>query len=130
MSGHLRRDDATGRWRVVGLLTVLSILLLMPTVVIAQQDFSKVEIKTTDLGDGLAMLQGAGGNIGVSMKRTPGASFSKGQLSINPFISRVFPRRFDRRWQRKSTGRNTRSMRMKADSRHKLSRAPSQILYS
>jgi cyclase len=66
MSGSLRRDDATGRWRVVGLLTVLSILLLMPTVVIAQRDFSKVEIKTTNLGDGLAMLQGAGGNIGVS----------------------------------------------------------------
>jgi len=33
----------------------------------AQQDFSKVEITTTELGDGLAMLQGAGGNIGVSV---------------------------------------------------------------
>jgi len=32
----------------------------------AQQDFSKVEIVTTKLGSGLAMLEGAGGNIGVS----------------------------------------------------------------
>jgi len=32
----------------------------------AQQDLSKVEIKTTQLADGLYMLQGAGGNIGVS----------------------------------------------------------------
>ncbi len=29
-------------------------------------DFSKVEIKTTDLGDGLYMLEGAGGNITVA----------------------------------------------------------------
>jgi cyclase len=66
MSGSLQRDDATERSRVVGLLTVLSMLFLMPTVVIAQRDFSQVEIKTTDLGDGLAILEGAGGNIGVS----------------------------------------------------------------
>jgi len=32
----------------------------------AQQDFSKVEIQTTSLGSGLAMLQGSGGNLGVS----------------------------------------------------------------
>ncbi len=32
----------------------------------AQRDFSKVEIGTVPLADGLAMLQGAGGNIGVS----------------------------------------------------------------
>ena len=30
------------------------------------QDFDKVEIQTFDLGHGVAMLQGAGGNIGVS----------------------------------------------------------------
>ena len=33
----------------------------------AQRDFSKVEIETTDLGSGLAMLKGAGGNVGVSV---------------------------------------------------------------
>lgn len=33
----------------------------------AQRDFSKVEIKTTDLGSGLYMLEGAGGNLGLSV---------------------------------------------------------------
>ena len=37
-----------------------------PAVASAQGDLSKVEIETFELGDGLAMLQGAGGNIGVS----------------------------------------------------------------
>ncbi len=32
----------------------------------AQRDFSNVEIKATDLGNGIHVLQGAGGNIGVS----------------------------------------------------------------
>jgi len=32
-------------------------------------DFSKVEIKTTDLGDGLTMLEGQGGNITVAIAR-------------------------------------------------------------
>lgn len=34
---------------------------------VSAQDFSNVEIKTTDLGNGIYMLQGAGGNIGVSV---------------------------------------------------------------
>ena len=46
-------------------LTVV-FLSIWPFAVSAQQDFSKVEIKTIDLGSGLAMLQGAGGNIGLS----------------------------------------------------------------
>ena len=52
----------------IGLGVVLTAVFSMirPVAVAAQQDFSKVEIKTTDLGSGLAMLQGAGGNIGVS----------------------------------------------------------------
>ena len=32
----------------------------------AQQDFSKIEVKSEKLGDGVFMLTGAGGNIGVS----------------------------------------------------------------
>src|SRR5450631_242738 len=32
----------------------------------AQQDFSKVEIKTEKLAEGVWMLTGAGGNIGIS----------------------------------------------------------------
>lgn len=33
--------------------------------VLAQRDFSKVEIKTTKVADGIYMLEGSGGNIGV-----------------------------------------------------------------
>ena len=33
---------------------------------LAQQDFSKVEIKTEKLAEGVWMLTGAGGNIGLS----------------------------------------------------------------
>ena len=51
--------------RAAALLTLAS-LVFASTPVLAQRDFDKVTIKTTDLGDGLAMLQGAGGNIGVS----------------------------------------------------------------
>ncbi len=56
------------QWRsVVGWIGFASLCLSMaPMPIAAQQDFSKVEIRTTDLGGGLAMLQGAGGNIGVS----------------------------------------------------------------
>jgi len=40
---------------------------VLSTPVIAQQDFTKVEIKTTEVADGVYMLNGAGGNIGVSV---------------------------------------------------------------
>jgi cyclase len=43
---------------------VLAALLALP--VAAQQDFSKVEVKAEKVADGLWMLTGAGGNIGVS----------------------------------------------------------------
>ena len=33
----------------------------------AQQDFSKIEIQSEKLADGVFMLTGAGGNIGVSV---------------------------------------------------------------
>lgn len=46
----------------IALLLVFSVA----SSVSAQQDFSKVEITRIDLGSGLAMLQGAGGNIAVS----------------------------------------------------------------
>jgi glyoxylase-like metal-dependent hydrolase (beta-lactamase superfamily II) len=49
-----------------GIALMAALLIGWPFTVEAQQDFSKVEIKTTDLGSGLAMLEGAGGNIGVS----------------------------------------------------------------
>jgi len=44
----------------------IGLMLLAATIASSQQDFSKVEIRTIPLGDGLAMLMGAGGNLGVS----------------------------------------------------------------
>ncbi len=55
---RLRRAFAGGVGALVGIAWV--------STASAQQDLSKVEVTTTDLGSGLAMLVGAGGNIGVS----------------------------------------------------------------
>jgi cyclase len=43
------------------------VLLLVPIAALAQQDFSKVEIKVQKVAGTVYMLQGAGGNIGVSV---------------------------------------------------------------
>ena len=45
--------------------SVLSVLLISTAV--AQQDFSKVEIKATQVSGNVYMLEGSGGNIGVSV---------------------------------------------------------------
>jgi glyoxylase-like metal-dependent hydrolase (beta-lactamase superfamily II) len=42
-------------------------LLLMAGLAAAQQDFSKVQIKVTKVAGTVYMLEGAGGNIGVSV---------------------------------------------------------------
>ena len=47
-------------------LAVLSLLLLAAAAP-AQQDFSGVEIRTVEVGDGVYMLVGSGGNIGLSV---------------------------------------------------------------
>ena len=47
----------------VGFITIL--LLVIPA--LAQQDFSKVEIKVTKVAGNVYMLEGSGGNIGVSV---------------------------------------------------------------
>jgi cyclase len=47
--------------------TLIATLVLSAATAAAQQDFSKVEIKPTKLADGLYMLTGAGGNIGLSV---------------------------------------------------------------
>ena len=48
-------------------LSVLCVFVAAASVTAwAQQDFSKVEITTTKVADGIYMLEGAGGNIGVS----------------------------------------------------------------
>ena len=46
--------------------TLLLVLAILAVPAHAQQDFSKVEIKAEKVADGLWMLTGAGGNIGVS----------------------------------------------------------------
>lgn len=52
--------------KVLSLALTVSAVLGLTSVATAQQDFSKVEIKTTDLGNSIYVLNGAGGNIGVS----------------------------------------------------------------
>lgn len=49
--------------------TILAVfvLLVLPVLVVAQDDFSKVEVKATKVNGNVYMLQGAGGNIGVSV---------------------------------------------------------------
>jgi glyoxylase-like metal-dependent hydrolase (beta-lactamase superfamily II) len=47
-------------------IAVLGLFALASSAGAQQQDFSKVEIKTTKLRAGLAMLEGSGGNIAVS----------------------------------------------------------------
>lgn len=52
---------------MVRLITLcLSLLMGLAAVSYAQDDFANVEIKTIPVGDGIYMLQGAGGNIGIS----------------------------------------------------------------
>jgi glyoxylase-like metal-dependent hydrolase (beta-lactamase superfamily II) len=46
---------------------VLVFLLFLPILVVAQDDFSKVEIKATKVNGNVYMLEGSGGNIGVSV---------------------------------------------------------------
>ncbi|MDE2474964.1 MAG: hypothetical protein KGO48_07975 [Alphaproteobacteria bacterium] len=51
------------RWFVAA---TLAALMLAQSAAVAQQDFSKVEIKTTDVGHGMNMLEGGIGNITVA----------------------------------------------------------------
>src|SRR5256714_10294709 len=56
---------ASKRWvRSCGLIAALASLAVSG---LAQQDFSKVEIKVTKVAGGVYMLEGSGGNIGVSV---------------------------------------------------------------
>jgi glyoxylase-like metal-dependent hydrolase (beta-lactamase superfamily II) len=43
------------------------LIVLLASLSLAQQDFSKVEVKATKVNGNIYMLQGAGGNIGVSV---------------------------------------------------------------
>jgi cyclase len=48
-------------------IIALLVLLASPLLIIAQEDYSKVEIKATKINGNVYMLEGAGGNIGVSV---------------------------------------------------------------
>ena len=48
-------------------ISTLFVLLFSAFVLSQDQDYSKVEIKVQKVADGVYMLQGAGGNIGVSV---------------------------------------------------------------
>ena len=49
------------------MLVAVAALGLAPLSAAAQQDFSQVEIRTEQVADGLFVLFGAGGNIGLSV---------------------------------------------------------------
>jgi glyoxylase-like metal-dependent hydrolase (beta-lactamase superfamily II) len=57
----------SARMRNSGMLALLGILLGAGVAYGQQQDFSKVTIKTTKIADGIYMLEGQGGNIGLSV---------------------------------------------------------------
>ena len=46
---------------------VLLLSVLVSSLALAQRDFSDVQITTTDLGNGIYMLKGSGGNLGASV---------------------------------------------------------------
>ena len=48
-------------------IIALLVLLASPLLTVAQEDYSKVEIKATKINGNVYMLEGAGGNIGVSV---------------------------------------------------------------
>src|SRR5215470_13612481 len=52
-------------WLVSGVVGFLA--WHVPTISFAQQDFSKVQIKATKVNGAVYMLEGSGGNIGVSV---------------------------------------------------------------
>lgn len=53
--------------RTTSIVALASVLALAGAAHAQQQDFSKVTIKTTKVAEGVYMLEGAGGNIGVSV---------------------------------------------------------------
>ena len=50
--------------RTIAFMSLLGVVAAMPALA---QDFDAIEFRTTDLGAGIYMLQGAGGNLGLSV---------------------------------------------------------------
>ncbi len=58
--------DSRGKLLMKKLLYMATLLTaLIPSQLIAQQDFSKVEIESTEVRKGIYMLTGSGGNMGL-----------------------------------------------------------------
>ena len=55
-------------------LTLLMIVVFAPSALLARQDMSDVEIQTITVADGVYMLMGQGGNIGLSVGEDGGAA--------------------------------------------------------
>jgi hypothetical protein len=55
-------------------LSLLAVLVCLP--VSAQQDWSKIEIRSTKVAEGVFMLEGAGGNLGVATGPTASSSWT------------------------------------------------------
>src|SRR5215475_11430 len=63
--GPKSRATYQPNWLVLGAVGFM--VLHVPTIAFAQQDFSKVQIKATKVNGAVYMLEGSGGNIGVSV---------------------------------------------------------------
>src|SRR5713226_5423291 len=68
-AGFLRRNEMSRKIRTCTVLTLIGAALLCGQAAIARQDqdFSKVQIKTTKVSGNIYMLEGAGGNIAASV---------------------------------------------------------------
>jgi glyoxylase-like metal-dependent hydrolase (beta-lactamase superfamily II) len=62
-----RRSEVKIRFEVCVCLRTALLIALLAVPSLAQQDFSKVEVKATKVNGNIYMLQGSGGNIGVSV---------------------------------------------------------------
>src|SRR3954468_9969211 len=61
---HNLRSESTIMRKTNNIWAVAATLLAFTSATLAQQDFSKVEIKATHVASNVYMLEGAGGNIG------------------------------------------------------------------
>ena len=64
-TNHPRPNQCTSKWLLFCLSPLILCAILMCNAALAQQDMSKVEIRTTRLTDNVYMLTGRGGNIAV-----------------------------------------------------------------
>src|SRR5437764_14792793 len=66
-SPHVSLGRKTMKHFSIAALSIAAALLSAPVLAQGQQDFSKVQVKTTNLGNNTYMLEGAGGNVTVAV---------------------------------------------------------------